>query len=54
MATGRLNSSGPQSLVKVSRVNEGLELSDSMKEMKAGDRDRGQGNGQEGKGGRGK
>lgn len=34
--------------MRVSKVNESLELSDSMKEMKAGNRDRGQENGQEG------
>lgn len=49
---GRLNSIGPQSLARVSDVNERRELSDSMKETKAGDRDRGQENGQEGEDGR--
>lgn len=38
--------------MRVSKVNESLELSDSMKKIKAGDRDRGQQNGQEGKDGR--
>lgn len=47
----RLNSSGPRSLAGVGKVNESLELSDRMKEMKAGDRDSGQENGQEGKDG---
>lgn len=46
---GRLRSSALQSLARVSEVNESLELSDSMKEMKASDRDRGQEYGQEGK-----
>lgn len=45
---GRLNSIGPQNLVRVSQVNESLELSDSMKEMKTGNGDRGQEYGQEG------
>lgn len=49
---GSLHSSGLQSLVRVSKVNESSELLDSMKEMKAGNRDRGQENGQEGKDGR--
>lgn len=38
-------------MARVSKVNESLELSDSMKEMKADDGDRGQENGQEGKDG---
>lgn len=45
---GGLNSIGPRSLGRVSGVNESLELPDSMKEMKAGRRDRGQEDGQGG------
>lgn len=43
MSASRLKDStpaAPQSLAIVSKVNESLELSDRMKEMKAGDRDR--------------
>lgn len=52
MRMGGLNCRGPQSVVRICKANESLKLSDRMKGMKVGDRNRGQENGLERKDGR--